>query len=55
MWFKIIWKNFHDFWKNGQFLSKFDDFGEIYENSQNALQMGGWEAKNDAQNLRPAE
>ena len=36
------------FWKNEQFLSKFDDFWTIYENAQNALQMAGRGEKNEA-------
>ena len=42
------------FWKNGRFLSNFDDFRKIYENAKNAYQMGCYEAKNDPQGTRRA-
>ena len=39
--FGEIWKKFDDYLKKWQFLSKFGNFGEIYENAQNTLKMGG--------------
>ena len=41
------------FRENKQFLSNFGYFRKTHEYLQNAFQMGGYEAKNDVQNLRP--
>ena len=48
--FGKIWMIFDDFLENEQFLSKFDDFWEIYGNAQNPLKMRGRFRKNEAQN-----